>query len=75
MASSREKAGKNGMDILIWINTLAILFVFAGGGIIVNIQLRKTNEALARIEETAARGERLSLAILEPLPVPSDLQP
>ena len=44
------------MDILIWINTLAILFVFAGGGIIVNIQLRKTNEALARIEETAAVG-------------------
>ena len=66
---------ENGMDILIWINTLAILFVFAGGGTIVNIQLRKTNEALARIEETAARGERLSLAILEPLPAPSDLQP
>jgi len=63
------------MDILIWINTLAILFVFAGGGIIVNVQLRKTNEALARIEETAARGERLSLAILERLPAPSDLQP
>ena len=62
------------MDILIWINTLAILFVFGGGGIIVNIQLRKTNEALARIEETAARGERLSLAILERLPAPSDLQ-
>ena len=58
------------MDILIWINTLAILFVFAAGGIIVNIQLRKTNEALARIEETAALGERLSLAILERLPTP-----
>ena len=63
------------MDILIWINTLAILFVFAGGGIIVNIQLRKTDEALARVEETAARGERLSLGILERLPAPADLQP
>lgn len=69
------------MDILIWINTLALLFVFTGGGIIVNIQLRKTNEALARvgeaaarIEETAARGERLSLAILERLPAQPDSQ-
>ena len=63
------------MDILIWINTIALLFVFIGGGVVVSIQLRKTNEALARIEETAARGERLSLAILERLPAPSDLQP
>ena len=68
------------MDTLIWINTLALLFVFTAGGIIVNIQLRKTNEALARveeaaarIEETAARGERLSLAILERLPAPADM--
>ena len=63
------------MDILIWINTLAILFAFIVGGIIVNIQLRKIAEALARVEETAARGERLSLAILERLPAQSDLQP
>jgi hypothetical protein len=52
------------MDTLIWINTLAILFGFIIGGIIVVFQLRKISEALARVEETAARGERLSLAIL-----------
>ena len=63
------------MDTLIWINTIALLFVFGGGGIGVTIQLRKTNEALARIEETAAHGEWLSLAILERLPAPSGLQP
>jgi hypothetical protein len=62
------------LDILIWINTLAILFAFIVGGIIINIQLRKSNEALARVEETAARGERLSLAILEQFPARSDLQ-
>ena len=62
------------MDILIWINALAILFAFIVGGIVINIQLRKSNEALARIGETAARGERLSLAILERLPAQSDLQ-
>jgi len=53
---------------LVWINTLALLFVFVVGGIIVVFQLRKIAEALARVEETAARGERLSLAILGRLP-------
>ena len=63
------------MDTLIWINTLALLFGFLIGGIIVVVQLRKIAEALARVEEaaarveeTAARGERLSLAILERFP-------
>ncbi|MBI3800491.1 MAG: hypothetical protein HY268_26385 [Deltaproteobacteria bacterium] len=56
------------MDILIWINTLALLVGFIVGGVIVVFQLRKISEALARVEETAARGERLSLAILERLP-------
>jgi hypothetical protein len=58
------------MDTLIWINTLALLFGFIVGGIIVVLQLRKIAEALARVEETAARGERLSLPILERLPPP-----
>ena len=62
------------MDTLIWINTLAILFGFIIGGIIVVFQLRKISEALARVEETAARGERLSLAILERLPPPRESQ-
>ena len=56
------------MDTLIWINTLALLFGFIVGGVIVIFQLRKIAEALARVEETAARGERLSLAFLERLP-------
>jgi hypothetical protein len=63
------------MDTVIWINTLALLFGFIVGGIIVVFQLRKISEALARVEETAARvaetaarGERLSLAILDRLP-------
>jgi hypothetical protein len=56
------------VDTLSWINTLALLVGFIGGGIIVIFQLRKISEALARVEETAARGERLSLAILERLP-------
>jgi len=56
------------MDTLIWINTLALLVGFIGGGVIVVFQLRKISEALARVEETAACGERLSLAILERLP-------
>lgn len=53
------------MDLLIWINTLVILFTLVGGGIVINSQVRDIARALARIEETAARNERLSLAILE----------
>ena len=60
------------VDTVIWINTLALLFGFIVGGIIVVLQLRKISEALARVEETAARGERLSLAILERLPPPRE---
>lgn len=62
------------MDTLIWINTLALLFGFIVGGVIVIFQLRKIAEALARVEETAARGERLSLAILERLPPSREAQ-
>jgi hypothetical protein len=64
------------MDILIWINTLVILFALIGGGIVINSQVRDIAKALARveeaaahIEETAARGERLSLAILQRLSI------
>ena len=45
------------MDTLIWVNTLALIFGFIVGGVIVIFQLRKISEALARVEETAARGE------------------
>jgi hypothetical protein len=69
------------MDILIWVNTLALLFALVAGGIIINVQLRKIAEALARVEETAARSvetmsrmERLSLAILERLTPPGEPQ-
>ena len=69
------------MDLLIWINTLAILLAFVGGGIIMNSQVREiakafaqVQEASARIEETAARNERLSLAILERISLRNDPQ-
>ncbi len=49
------------MLTLVWINTLVVLAVVVGG-----LYLgRRIVEALARIAETAARNERLSLAILE----------
>ena len=44
------------MDILIWINTLTILFALIIGGVIVIFQLRKIAEAIARVGETAAGG-------------------
>jgi len=62
------------MDILIWINTLTILFALITGGVIVIFQLRKIAEAIARVGETAARGEQLSLAILEPLSLHQESQ-
>ncbi|MBI3796509.1 MAG: hypothetical protein HY268_05995 [Deltaproteobacteria bacterium] len=71
------------MVTLIWVNTVVILFVFVGGGIIVMSQLRKISEALAqvgrvverveeaavKIQETASRSERISVAILQRISV------
>lgn len=69
------------MNLLIWINTLAILLALVGGGIIINSQVREIAKALARVEETAAqvaettaRNERLSLAILERISLRNDPQ-
>jgi hypothetical protein len=67
------------MNLLIWINTLAILLAFVGGGIVLNSQVREIARALARVEEiaarvaeTTARNGRLSLAILERISLRDD---
>jgi len=71
------------MAVLIWINTVAILFALVGGGIIVLYQLRKISEAFVqvtatvarveeaavKIQETASRSERIGAAILQRLSV------
>jgi ArsR family metal-binding transcriptional regulator len=73
---------------LIWVNTVVILFALVGGGIIVMSQLRKIAEALAqvgrvverveeaavKIQETASRSERISVAILQRLSVGDNSQ-
>lgn len=76
------------MVTLIWVNTVVILFALVGGGIIVMSQLRKIAEALAqvgrvverveesavKIQETASRSERISVAILQRLSVGDNSQ-
>jgi hypothetical protein len=57
------------VEVLIWVNTIAILFALVGGGIIVLYQLRKISEALVQIAETVSRSERISVAILQRLSV------
>jgi hypothetical protein len=53
--------------ILTWINTLALI----GAAIVGLYQIRRIAEALSRIEETAARNERISLAVLERVAPPA----
>jgi len=48
---------------LTWINTLVLI----GAALIGLYQIRKIAEALVRVEETASRNERLTLAVLERL--------
>lgn len=57
------------MDItlLTWINTLALI----AAAVVGLYEVRKIAEALARVEETAARNERLTLAILERVAPPA----
>jgi len=57
------------MDIttLTWINTLVIMGTVVSGLVIGIYEARKIAEALARIEETASRNERLTLAVLNRL--------
>jgi hypothetical protein len=64
------------MDMLIWINTLAILFVLLVGGIIVLSEMRKITEALRgitaalkQIADTTSRTEQISVAILQRLSI------
>ena len=71
------------MAVLIWINTVVILFALVGGGIIALYQLRKISEAFVqltatvarveeaavKIQETASRSERIGAAILQRLSV------
>lgn len=52
------------MDFLIWLNTLVIMVAVVVGLVLGLYENRKIVEALARIGETAARNERLSMAIL-----------
>ncbi len=56
------------MDIttLTWINTLVLLITV----VVVVVEIRKIAEALRRVEETASRNERLTLAVLERLTPP-----
>jgi hypothetical protein len=69
------------MEVLIWVDAVAILLALVGGGIVALFQLRKTSEALAqvtatvarveeaavKIQETASRSERIGAAILQRL--------
>lgn len=64
------------MDLLIWINTLAILFALIVGGIIVLSEMRKITEALQgitaalkQIADTTSRTEQISVAILQRLSI------
>jgi hypothetical protein len=57
------------MDIalLTWINTLVIMVSVISGLVIGIYEARKIAQALARIEDTASRNERLTLAVLNRL--------
>lgn len=58
------------MDILIWVNTLFLIFAAVAEGIILYAvlqEVRKGNEVLSRGAEALARVERISLATLERL--------
>jgi cell division protein FtsL len=55
------------MDLVIWINTIVVLAIVSITLVVVVYENRKIAEALSRVEETAARNERLSLAVLERL--------
>jgi len=60
------------MDILIWVNTLFLIFAAVAEGIILYAvfqEIRKGNEMLSRSAESLARVERITLATLERLAV------
>ncbi len=56
------------MDVLIWINTLVLIFAAVVMLIMIYMSLhevRKSNEALSKSNEALSRVERLTLATLE----------
>ena len=58
------------MDIVIWVNTLFLIFAAVAEGIILYVvlqEVRKGNEMLSRSNESLARVERITLAALERL--------
>lgn len=55
------------ITILTWINTLVIMVSVISGLVIGIYEARKIAQALARIEDTASRNERLTLAVLNRL--------
>jgi len=62
------------VTILTWVNTLVIMVAVIVGLVVGLYEARKIAQALARVEETAARiaetttrNERLTLAVLERL--------
>lgn len=61
------------MDILIWVNTLFLIFAAVAEGIILYAvlqEVRKGNEVLSKSAEALARVERISLATLERVATP-----
>jgi hypothetical protein len=58
------------MEMIIWINTLILIFAVVAEGIILYAvlhEVRKSNEVLSRGAEALARVERVTLATLERL--------
>ena len=58
------------MDVLIWFNTLFLIFAAVAEGIILYVvlhEIRKGNETLSKSAEALARVERITLATLERL--------
>ena len=66
----RESDTSEHMDILIWINTLFLIFAAVAEGIILYAvvqEVRKGNETLSKSAEALLRVERITLATLERL--------
>ena len=60
------------MDIVIWVNTLFLIFAAVAEGIILYVvlqEVRKGNETLSKSAEALVRVERITLAALERLAV------
>ena len=65
------------MDIVIWVNTVFLIFAAVAEGIILYVvlqEVRKGNEMLSRSNESLARDERITLATLERLAIQHGIQ-